>query len=94
MASAEQDVKIKPGAKKERDRADRTMPSLKIQQILGAIHTRVTTSEKEETPADQKLKPRELIGLANSAAGLSRILRERDREVAQKEKSKDKKALF
>jgi hypothetical protein len=94
MASAEQDVKTKPGAKKDRDRADRVMPSLKIQQILGAIHTRITVSEKEQTPVEQKLKPRELIGLANSAAGLSRILRERDKEVAQKEKAKDKKAIF
>ena len=94
MAGAEQEAKTKPGAKKERDRADRTMPSLKIQQILGAIHTRITVSEKEATPADQKLKPRELIGLANSAAGLSRILRERDKEVAQKEKAKDKKSVF
>jgi hypothetical protein len=72
-------------------RADRRVPVARIQKLLAAIEKKITASESDAVPADQKLKPREMIGLANSAAGLSRILREIDREGHQSKQAKKAK---
>jgi hypothetical protein len=50
----------------------------------------LTTPENEQTPADQKLKAKEMIGLANAAAGISRVLREADRDTAERGKETKK----
>jgi hypothetical protein len=69
---------VEPNNKTE-PRKDRKLPVLRLQRMIAAIERRIT-SENEQTPADQKLKAKEMIGLANAAAGISRVLREVDRE--------------
>jgi hypothetical protein len=54
--------------------------------MIAAIERRLTAPENEQTPAEQRLKPKEMIGLANAAAGISRVLREVDRETAERAK--------
>jgi hypothetical protein len=68
---------------KTEPRKDRKLPSLKLQKLLAAIEKRITKSEADDTPQEQRLNAKELIGLTNAATGLSRVLRELDKETAE-----------
>jgi hypothetical protein len=74
--------------KPRKPRIDRKTPILRIQKMIASIERRITAPDTEATPQDQKLKPREMIGLANSAASLSRILRDVDKETSDQAKAK------
>jgi hypothetical protein len=69
---------------KDKPRADRKLPVLKLQKIIASIEKRITASEQDATPAEQKLKAKELIGLANSVAGIGRVLRDVDKEILER----------
>jgi hypothetical protein len=73
---------------KTEPRKDRKLPVLKLQKMVAAIEKRVTASEQDGTPPEQKLKAKELIGLANAVAGIGRVLRDVDRETLEQGKRK------